>query len=489
MFSILDLLILAPVLGALAIGFRLVPARTGALATAVVVAALTALAAFLFSQGNDLAATRSVLANPEIAYAVGVDGMGMIMLLLSALVLLAAIWVARAPDDRDRLFYICLLLIATGGIGAFASTDLFFFYAFHELALVPTFVMIGLWGRGNRMKTAWRITIYLALGSVVLLVGLIGLVVGLQNGQAEGITFSMAALEQRAAQNAVSPGMQQWIYLLLLIGFGVLISLFPFHSWAPDAYASAPTPTTMLHAGVLKKFGLYGLIRLSPLLPEGAEHWQWLLLLLLLGNILFIGFVTLSQEKLDTMLGYSSVMHMGYVFLGIAAWHNGASIGVTGAVLLMFAHGISIALLFALCGHLRKATGTVDFQRLGGIGRAAPRLTFLFGLAAFASVGLPGFANFAGELLVFLGGFEGWNPSQGLGFLQIATMLAIWGVVISAVYMLRAYRNIFFGPENPGLAGKQCDGDLIDRTPLIVLAVALVVVGFFPSLIQHWLQF
>ena len=203
----------------------------------------------------------------------------------------------------------------------------------------------------------------------------------------------------------------------------------------------------MLHAGVLKKFGLYGLIRVAlPLLPEGAKAWSNVLLVLLVGNIIYIGLVTIAQKKLDFMLGYSSVMHMGYIFLGIAALNL---VGVSGAALLMFAHGLSIAALFALAGFLREKNPLLMLDSFGGVAKYAPWMGFAFGLAAFASIGLPGFANFASELTVFFGAFK---PAAGLSAanFQLAMVFALWGVVISAVYMLRAYRSIFLG--EPGQA-------------------------------------
>src|SRR5439155_25748165 len=184
---------------------------------------------------------------------------------------------------------------------------------------------------------------------------------------------------------------QRHIYFLLLIGFGILVSLFPFHTWAPEAYASAPAPAAMLHAGVLKKFGLYGLLRLAiPWLADGARHWTGLLMVLLLGNIIYIGLATIGQKRLDWMLGYSSVMHMGYIFLGIASANI---LGITGAAILMFAHGLSIALLFGLTGEIRKRVPSLDFDAMGGLAKAMPLAAFAFGLAVFSAIGLPGFAN------------------------------------------------------------------------------------------------
>jgi NADH-quinone oxidoreductase subunit M len=236
----------------------------------------------------------------------------------------------------------------------------------------------------------------------------------------------------------------------------------------------------MLHAGVLKKFGLYGILRLvTPIFPPHiAGPLNTFLLVLLLGNILYVGLVTISQRKLDLMLGYSSVMHMGYIFLGLLAWNQ---IGLTGAAVMLVAHGLSIAALFALSGELRERTGTLDFGELGGLAKAMPMLGLLFGFAALASVGLPGFANFAGELMVFFGAFSaGTRAEAGFNNFQIATVIAVWGVVISAVYMLRAYRRIFMGP----LADRWkslADIATVPRVCVTGLIVLLLVAGFCPQ--------
>src|SRR5207237_472044 len=246
------------------------PARKTALAASALMfaAALFLFGSFGYGQ-RDFQHVTSFTISPDwrLSFTTGVDGLSLIMVLLATIITLAAVWFAGTIEKYENAFYACLLFISGGAIGAFVSVDLFFFYSFHELALIPTFF---------------------------------------------------------------------------------LVSLFPFHTWAPEAYASAPAPAAMLHAGVLKKFGVYGFLRLAiPLLPEGARHWSNLLMILLLGNIIYIGLVTIAQKRLDWMLGYSSVMHMGYIFLGIA---SAGILGVTGAAVLMFAHGLSIALLFALAG-------------------------------------------------------------------------------------------------------------------------------------------
>jgi len=454
------------------------PARMTALLGSVATTVVTLIAFFRYdiAQGGfQFVSAWPISEGWRLQFLLGADGLSLVMLFLAALVLLCAVWFTPPVEKSERLFYACLLFIASGAIGAFASLDLFFFYAFHELALIPTFLLIGIWGSGNRFAAAWKVTIYLALGSFVLLLGLILLY---RSVPADLRSFDLRQLQAVAASGGISAHAQNQIFFLLLIGFGVLVSLFPFHTWAPEAYASAPAPAAMLHAGVLKKFGLYGLLRIGlPLLPEGARHWSWLLILLLLGNIIYVGLVTLAQKRLDWMLGYSSVMHMGYIFLGIASANL---LGTSGAALLMFAHGLSIALLFALAGEIRRRTGTLVLSDLGGLGKIMPFAGFAFGIATFATIGLPGFANFAGEVLIFFGAFKTGADWRGFHIFQIATLLALWGVVISAVYMLRAYRSIFMG-ESAARWRALPDLSRTLRLPVVLLVTTTLIVGFFPN--------
>src|SRR5881392_2792179 len=470
-------LVLCPIIAAILI-IAGAPARLTALVAAISNLFVTLILLSRFDQvaaGFQFVSSFVVSADWRIHFAFGVDGLSLLMLLLATSVSVAAVWFADKSDNYERAFYACLLFISAGAIGAFASIDLFFFYAFHELALIPTFLLIGIWGTGNRSRAAWKITIYLTIGSFVLLIGLILLY---QSLPIASRSFDIRALKGAAELGQISGDAQRHVYLLLLIGFGILISLFPFHTWAPEAYASAPAPAAMLHAGILKKFGLYGLLRLAiPLLPEGTHHWANLLVVLLLGNMICIGLVTIAQKRLDWMLGYSSVMHMGYIFLGIA---SASVLGATGAVVLMFAHGLSIALLFAIAGELRKRTDTLILDELGGLGKVMPFAGLAFGLGAFAAIGLPGFANFAGEIMIFFGAFKnGWEIGR-FHIFQIATVLALWGVVISTVYMLRAYRKTFMGALNERWNG------LVDlrpglRVPVALLVGALLCYGFFPQ--------
>jgi NADH-quinone oxidoreductase subunit M len=470
-------LVLCPIAAAVLI-IAGAPARLTALVAAISNLFVTLLLLSRFDQvaaGFQFVSSIVVSADWRIHFALGVDGLSLLMLLLATSVSVAAVWFAGKIENYESAFYACLLFISAGAIGAFASIDLFFFYAFHELALIPTFLLIGIWGTGNRSAAAWKITIYLTLGSFVLLIGLILLY---QSVPAAARTFDIRELQTAITANPIAAPAQRHIYLLLLIGFGVLISLFPFHSWAPEAYASAPAPAAMLHAGVLKKFGLYGLLRLAiPMLPDGAHYWMYLLVILLLGNIIYIGLVTIAQKQLDWMLGYSSVMHMGYIFLGIASANI---LGTTGAAALMFAHGLSIALLFAIAGQIRNRTGTLLFDDLGGLAKVMPFAGLAFGFATFAAIGLPGLANFASEIMIFFGAIRNGWEMQRFHIFQIATVLALWGVVISTVYMLRAYRSTFMGTMNERW-GKLVDLGAGLRVPVALLIAGLIWFGFFPQ--------
>jgi NADH-quinone oxidoreductase subunit M len=473
---ILLFIVFSPIVAALAI-LAGAPARRTAIWAAGLILAATALLYFAGfdagQRGFQFVSSYPISSDWGINFTLGLDGLSLMMLVLTAVVTFAAVWFTGEIAQHEHAFYACLLFIAAGAIGAFASLDLFFFYAFHELALIPTFLLIGIWGTGNRQAAAWKVTIYLATGSFILLLGLIMLYRSVPEAAR---SFDFRALQKAAP--LIPADAQGTIYLLLLLGFGILISLFPFHTWAPEAYASAPAPAAMLHAGVLKKFGLYGLLRLAlPLLPQGAQQWSTLLIVLLLGNIIYIGLVTIAQKRLDWMLGYSSVMHMGYVFLGIA---SGTLVGTTGAALLIFAHGISIALLFGVAGEIRQRTNTLLLADLGGLGKVMPRAALAFGLAAFASIGLPGFTNFPGEVMVLFGTFRnGANPEHFTIF-QVATVLALWGVVISAVYMLRAYRSAFMGPVRESWSGLT-DLRRSLRIPIGILVAISLWFGFFPQ--------
>ena len=490
-------LVLVPIIACALIGLCKMPARITALVSASITLVL-GVAAVIFAAGSEHPEALSQFLGHDLQMHLDLP-MSNIMLLLTVVVTFAAIMGLRAPDAKaERSWCISSLLISAGATGAFVSDNLIAFYSFHELALIPTFVMIGCYGRGERRTIAWRATIYLGLASMVLLAGL--LLLGVNMGSS---TFSeIASLVYMGKMPADACAISG----LLLLGFGALVSLFPFHSWAAPAYASAPTPIAMLHAGVLKKFGLYGLFMIAYIFQRHVWElfgcWNNLLLLCLLGNVLWVGYVTVSKTRLDDMLGNSSVMHMGYLFLAFAAFvaSNGSNtLALKGAGVLMMAHGLSIAMLFLLTGQIERRTNTLEISSLGGLARKMPLLGFLFGLAGMASIGLPLLANFAGEFTIFVSCFQGWEPGEssfccgilhtisgwfgGLGPVQITLLFALWGLVISAVYMLRAFRRVFEGSISPVCERATAALSPADITAALLLAALLVLFGIAPDLL------
>jgi len=316
-----------------------------------------------------------------------------------------------------------------------------------------------------------KMTIYLTAGAMLSLLGLIAIYYksGAEN-------FDLITLRQTILQAGIHNHTQNVIFGLLMFGFGILVSLWPLHTWAPLGYGAAPSSAAMLHAGVLKKFGLYGLVQIAvPLLPLGAAHWaQPLAWLAVAGNILVIGFITIAQRDLKQMVGYSSVMHMGYAFLGVATL---SAVGAGGVVLMMVAHGLSVALLFLLSTSVYHRTQTFDLTEMGGLAQKTPVLAAFFVTATMASIGLPGLANFWGELTIFV---AAWAFSKTL------TVLAVSGVVISAIYGLRAAAKVFFGQPTEALTKVLAEKPAVDlrwseKIPALILIVALFFIGFWPK--------
>ena len=385
----------------------------------------------------------------NINYHVGVDGISIGLLLMAGIVAFAATAVSWEIKTGEKTFYLLLLLMTGGAFGAFCSLDLFFFYFFNELALVPTFIMIGVWGRGEQKNYAtYQITLYLTLGAMLALIGLIALYVS------AGVnSLDIVTLKEALSKKALSSGAQSVIFPLLLFGFGILVGLFPFHSWAPLGYAAAPTATAMMHAGVLKKAGLYAIIRVAlPLMPEGVAKWMPVLAVLCVGNIIYCGWVAMRQKDLNMLIGNSSVAHMGFVFLGIA---SDSLIGLTGAVVIMVAHGLLAALSYGLTGYVYNTTGTLKMDELGGLLRKMPFIGVAMVMCFMAGCGLPGFANFNGEMLVMVGAWK---------VLPNIVVFAAWGgLVISGIYMLRAIRSVLHGPAQ---AKTENVGEFVIKEPL-----------------------
>ncbi len=407
-----------------------------------------------------------------ISLKLGLNGISLPLFVLAAIVGFAAGLVALNSGAERLKLYLMLLLVMHGGLmGVFASVDVFFFYFFHEFALIPTFIMVGVWGGRDRTYAAMKMTIYLTAGAMLSLAGLIAIYT-----KSNAASFDLIALRAALADaGGLLPVLQNYFFGLLLFGFGILVSLWPFHTWAPLGYGAAPTSVSMLHAGVLKKFGLYGLVQIAlPLLPLGARDWAPWLIWLALANVVVIGLVTLAQRDLKQMIGFGSVMHVGYGFLGVACL---STLGAGGAVLFMVAHGLSVALLFLLGQEVLVRTGTFDMTQMGGLVKRAPVLAGFFSAAMLASIGLPGFAGFWGELTVFL---ALWNVSH------LYAALAMLGLILSAVYGLRAVAKIFFGQPTElhvkyAEANPTADLSWSARIPALVLFAALFFLGFWPK--------
>jgi len=410
-----------------------------------------------------------------IGLKLGLNGISMPLFALAGIVGLAAgLYAIQSGAERLKIYLMLLLVMQGGLMGVFASVDVFFFYFFHELALIPTFIMVGVWGGRDRNYAAMKMTIYLTLGAMLSLIGLIAIYV-----KSGANSFDLIALRHALAEQPLAGGVQKYCFGLLMFGFGILVSLWPLHTWAPLGYGAAPSSAAMLHAGVLKKFGLYGLIQIAlPLLPFGAMQWSTALAVLAaFGNILIVGLITMAQRDLKQMVGYSSVMHMGYAFLGIACL---SSMGAGGVVMLMVAHGLSVALLFLLTTSIHHRTHTFDLQEMGGLAQKTPVLAALFVAATMASIGLPGFANFWGELTIFV---ALWT------FSPLYTALAVAGIVISAIYGLRAAARVFFGSPTESLTKVMADHPPTDlrwgeKIPALLLLAALLFIGFWPKSIS-----
>lgn len=395
-----------------------------------------------------------------INYYVGVDGISIPMVLLTAIVIFTGVFASWRKEKRVKEFFICLLLLVTGVFGVFIAQDLFIFYIFFELAVIPMYLLIGIWGSTRKEYAAMKLTLYLLFGSVILVIGIIATYLKAGAG-----TYSIPAL----ASINYAPGFQKFGFLLMLIGFGFLVPIWPLYKWSPDGHVAAPTAVSMLHAGVLMKLGAYGLIRIGmSFFPLGVAHWSTLITILCLVNVAYGAMVAMAQTDLKFVIGFSSVSHMGYVLLGIASLNV---VSVNGAITQMFAHGVMTALFFALVGWIYNQAHTRKISIFGGLAKKMPRIAIGFMIAGLASLGLPGLSGFVAEFQVFVGAFKYNKP---------AAIIAIFGVVITAVYVLRVIRKVFFGEFNKRWQDLE-DVKGIDFVPIAVLVGVIVFVGLVPS--------
>ncbi len=485
--SIIEFIVSIPFLAVLTIACG-APVRGTALVSAVLTASLTLLAACRFSLSMEgrfqMESSHTILDVswfPKVSLAFGVDGVSIVLMILTALVGLAAILNAPAEEKiisrSPKYYYISCLLIGAGAMGAFCTTDLFFLYAFHEMALALTLLMIGEGIKGLRIE--WKTMIFASTGSLFFLVGLILLLISLG---AKTLDISDLIALARDTETAISVGDQGGIYLVLLIGFWIFAGLFPFHYWFSFALTKTPTPITMLHAGVLRSFGIYGLLRLAePILPHGSDEMRNLVLVLLLSNIIGIGTREFRRKNPDQILSQFSIMLTGFALLGIA---SGTRTGLIGTVLFLFAHGLAIALLFALSDKLRENSKTLKINEPDKSAPHFPGFPFLFIVAGLAAIGIPGSASFPSLLMIFFGSFETLSEVGRLTNTQFAAILSIVGFGIAIANLPRAYRVIFSG--NPNSEKLELAGSKF--IAVMLLLVPLIIVGFAPEFVIRFIR-
>lgn len=422
-----------------------------------------------------------------------VDGWGVSLLLLTGVILFAGVLASWTVEKRDREFFVWMLVLVSGVFGVFASQDLVLFFFFYEIAVLPMYLLIGIWGSshaiveagpfryvwrvfsvGGKEYAAMKLTIMLLVGSAAILVAILAIY-----SAAGATSFDLAHLE--AAH--IDESTQLWVFPLLWLGFGTLAGVFPFHTWSPDGHASAPTAVSMLHAGVLMKLGAFGVMRVGMvLLPEGTMFWAPIVGAVAVINILYGAFCAASQTDMKYIVAYSSVSHMGVVMLGAATL---TPEGWNGAVFQMTAHGIMTGLLFALVGMVYERAHTREIGKLGGVAAVMPLAAVFFTLAGLSSLGLPGTAGFAAELLVFIGAWQSPNAWWAIP--------GILGAFVTAIYVLKASRAIFWGPapDSPGgkpELAKLKDARGTERVAPVLLGAALVVLGVWPRLLLDFID-
>jgi NADH-quinone oxidoreductase subunit M len=398
-----------------------------------------------------------------INYTLAADGISIAMVALTAIVIFTGVFASWTVTNRPKEFYILLLLLVGGVFGVFVSTNMFFFFLFYEIAVLPMYLLIGIWGTGPKEYSAMKLTLYLLVGSAFILLGMLALYF-----YNDAHTFDLAKL----AALKIDRNFQIVCFFLFYIGFGILAGIWPLHTWSPDGHASAPTAVSMLHAGVLMKLGGYGVLRVGiGLLPEGLKFWAPLVAIVAVINICYGAYCAMGQRDLKYVIAYSSVSHMGMVMLGCAAYND---IALNGAVMQMFSHGIMTALFFALVGLVYEKSHTRDIWAMGGFARRMPGIAVCFTIGGLASFGLPGTSGFIAELLVFLGTFRTY---------PILAIAAATAIVITAAYVLRVLQRIFHGPLDEHHYAELPDARTTEWVAICVNSALLIVVGVMPRLL------
>ncbi|HTB23448.1 MAG TPA: NADH-quinone oxidoreductase subunit M [bacterium] len=410
----------------------------------------------------------SLVPSLGVEYHLGADGISLLMVVLNSLILFTGVLASWGLKHRGKEFFVLLLLLGGGVFGVFTSFNLYVFFALYEVAVLPMYLLIGIWGTGPKEYSAMKLTLMLMGGSAFLLLGILALYYG-----STPHTLDIFELNKAAMAGQFSPGFQKLWFPVLFLGFGVLAALWPLHTWSPDGHASAPTAVSMLHAGVLMKLGAYGCLRVAIfLLPAGAHFWAPLIAVLALVNIVYGSIGAAAQTDLKYVTAYSSVSHMGLVLLGLATLDT---LGMNGAVLQMFAHGIMTGTFFALIGMTYGRTHTRLMPKLGGLAQVMPFIAAAYVIAGMAGLGLPGLSSFPAELLVFLGAYF----TQDL-FFKVVAVIALTSIVFTALYVLRVLQKTFYGPITEPHYKELGDATLVERIPVVILITVMVLVGVYP---------
>ena len=485
MFNILFLFVIIPVLtlGALFLtkNVKQVRAVAASGASLLLIAALYLCYAFVTERA----------ANPEalmlftdsymwfeplnIHLAVGVDGISVLMILLSAVIVFTGTFASWKVEPLTKEYFLWFILLSTGVFGFFISIDLFTMFMFYEVALIPMYLLIGVWGSGNKNYAAMKLTLMLMGGSAFLLISILGIYYH------AGETMNILEI----VKNGVDGAWQNALFVCAFVGFGVLGAMFPFHTWSPDGHASAPTAVSMLHAGVLMKLGGYGCFRVAIyLMPQAALELGWIFMILTGVSVVYGAFAACVKTDLKYINAYSSVSHCGLVLFAILMMNQTA---MSGTVLQMLSHGLMTALFFALIGMIYGRTHTRDVREMGGLMQIMPFLSVGYIIAGLASLGLPGLSGFVAEMTIFLGSFESstvYDAVLGDGnlFRHAFAIVTTTSIVITAVYILRVVGKLLFGPVQNEHHRQLDDAHWYERFSTISLMVAIAVIGCFPDL-------
>ena len=406
----------------------------------------------------------------HIQLAVGVDGISVAMLILSSIILLTGSFASWKIDPMPKEFFLWLILLSTGVFGFFISIELFTMFMFYEVALIPMYLLIGVWGSGNKNYSAMKLTLMLMGGSAFLMLGLIGIYYH-SSADPSQLTWNLLEISKNGA---ISTGWQYFLFPMTFVGFGVLGAMFPFHTWSPDGHASAPTAVSMLHAGVLMKLGGYGCFRVAIyLMPQAANDLAWIFLILTGISVVYGAFSACVQTDLKYINAYSSVSHCGLVLFAILMLNTTA---MTGAIMQMLSHGLMTALFFALIGMIYGRTHTRDITKMGGLMKIMPFLAVCYVIAGFASLGLPGLSGFVAEMTIFVGSFEHADM-----FHRVFTIVACCSIVITAVYILRVVGKLLLGPVQDEHHLALTDAEWWERTATVTLIGSVAAIGCFPE--------